>query len=71
MTAVCQQHIRPKPFQNLVGHIDKPLRFPHGRRTLGSAGGRGHERDADAFDGQIDDLDEATETQIGPESLTK
>jgi hypothetical protein len=48
--------MRPKTVQNLIGQAEKARRFSHVGGTLGAAGVRGHERDADDTRGQVDDL---------------
>jgi hypothetical protein len=78
MTTVGQQHLRAKRLQNLVGQVEKAIRFLHLGRTLGAAGGGAHERVADAAYGQFNDLDRRRKVgrpchnrvpQIGPEPL--
>src|SRR4051794_33260225 len=52
-----------------VRQAKKARRILHVGRTLGTAGGRGHERDADAVDDQVEDLRRAGESRIGLERL--
>jgi len=64
MTAVSQQHIGPEPVEDLLGQLEEDRRLVRVGRPLGATGDRGHERDPDPVDAQVDHLGRSARSQL-------
>ena len=64
MTAVSQQHIGPEPVEDLLGQLEENRRLARVGRPLGATGDRGHERDPDPVDAQVDHLGRSARSRL-------
>jgi hypothetical protein len=64
MTAVSQQHIGPEPVEDLLEQLGEDRRLARVGRPLGAAGHRGHERDTDPVNAEVDHLGRSVHSQL-------
>ena len=64
MTAVSRQHIGPEPVEDLLGQLEENRRLARAGRPLGATGDRGHDRDPDPVDAQVDHLGRSARSEL-------